>query len=142
MHGRKVYEEIAGLLLAMANCQKSGNTDWWDKHSERLDSLVKEAMPSGSGFDNGTTLDVSSAPEKLVFNTSFHHMDENGFYDGWTDHSVIVTPSLFHGLNIRVTGRDRNQIKEYIVDAFDSALQLDAENPFPRVMMPQDFMNL
>jgi hypothetical protein len=66
--------------------------------------------------------DQFSTPEKLVFNTAFHHMDEAGGYDGWTEHQVIVTPSLEMGYSIRVTGRDKEEIKEYIAEMFSAAL--------------------
>ena len=48
-------------------------------------------------------------------------MNEYGAYVGWTEHDVIVTPA-FDGFNLRVTGRDRNQIKEYIGDVFHTWL--------------------
>jgi hypothetical protein len=48
-------------------------------------------------------------------------MDKTGMYDGWTNHSLIVKPS-FDGLNIRVTGRNKNYIKEYLADLFYEAL--------------------
>jgi hypothetical protein len=80
-------------------------------------------MPSGSGVDIGTKLDLGeSTSDKLVFSASFHHMDEHGGYDGWTDHKIIVTPSLQFGFNLKITGRDRNQIKDYLSDIFHTAL--------------------
>ena len=85
-----------------------------------MEDRVKEIMesaPSGSGFDVGTELNDKSTPQKLIFNTSYHHMDEAGFYIGWTDHKVIITPS-FNGMDIRVTGKDYNAIKDYIADVF------------------------
>jgi hypothetical protein len=83
-------------------------------------------MPSGSGFDSGTTLDLdASHADKLVFQTSFHHMDENGYYDGWTEHTVTVTPSLRDRYHIRISGRNRNDIKEMIHQSFDVALETD-----------------
>lgn len=92
--------------------------------SERRDfieAIVKEYMPSGSGFDNGTTIDLDASREdRLVFNTAFHHMNEGGFYDGWTEHTVTVKPS-FWGTSIKVGGRDRNLIKDYIGDTFHHA---------------------
>ena len=83
---------------------------------------VKEIMqgaPSGSGFDSGTQLDDKSTPKKLIFNTSYHHMDDAGYYIGWTDHQVIITPS-FDGMDIKVTGKNYNDIKDYIGDVFCS----------------------
>jgi hypothetical protein len=118
-----VYQEIAGLLGAIAACRKSGNAEWLAKHQERLAAIVREYMPSGAGWDNGTSLDENkSTSEKLVFLGGFHHMDEHGGYDGWTQHEIIVRPSLQFGITVRVTGRDRNDIKNYLGDIFHEAL--------------------
>lgn len=119
---RYLYQAIATTLQAIRNCEESGNSEWLQTHNERLDNMVREHMPSGSGFDAGTTLDDDSKPERLVFATSYHHMDKHGGYSGWTEHKVIVTPSLQFGFNIRVTGRDRNATKDYIADVFNTVL--------------------
>lgn len=118
-----VAQEISTKLLAIDNCRKSGNTEWEGKHLERLQQLIRDTAPSGSGFDNGTELRLeASDPQKLVFATSFHHMDEHGSYCGWTDHEVIVKPCLWSGFSLRITGRNRNEIKEYIHECFSSWL--------------------
>jgi hypothetical protein len=84
-------------------------------------------LPSGSGIDSGTKIDLDkSHAEKIIFYFGFHHMDENGFYDGWTEHTLVVTPS-FTGINLRIGGRDRNQIKEYLYDTYDYALTCEVE---------------
>lgn len=124
-----VAQRIAALLVARQNCLKSGNVEWFEKHGERIDSLIKNHFPSGSGFDSGTAFDEDeSKPDRLVFTTAFHHMDEGGSYDGWTHHSVIVRPCLpAPGHDIKVTGRDRNGIKEYIGDVFAEVLRAKCE---------------
>lgn len=130
---RYLYSELSTLLTAFRNYQDdvSGNPqrkEWADKHESMIEQLVKDHMPRGSGFDSGTTLDTErSHAEKLVFETSFHHMNENGFYDGWTEHNVTVTPSLANALNLRVSGRNRNDIKELIYEQFRHALQTNVE---------------
>ena len=119
-----LYRFIAQRLHAHETCKQSGNSDWALRHANAIRQAVESTLPHGSGFDAGTELDfAASRPERLVFSTSFHHMDEFGGYGGWTEHTVIVTPSLSFGINVRVTGRDRNGIKEYIGEAFDTALQ-------------------
>ena len=120
----QVYQQIARSFGAWLNClERDVKTDWEDKHFEEIEELVTEYFPSGSGFDAGTTFDFSaSKPNRLVFNTSFHHMTEHGYYDGWTEHAVIVTPDLRFGFDLRVTGRNRNDTKEYIGECFDYAL--------------------
>ena len=114
---KQIYQAIANTLGAIANCQKSGNAEWEKRHSDTLDDLWAEA-PSGSGVDCGTKLDDSSTPNRLVFNASFHHMDEHGGYDGWTEHQIIVTPDLVFGFDLRITGRNRNEIKDYLGELY------------------------
>jgi hypothetical protein len=121
---RPVYQQIALTLKAIENCRTRGDQGWL----ERLHNLVAEHMPRGSGFDNGTFLFDRSTPNKLMFSTSFHHMDEHGGYDGWTGHTVTVTPSLAFGFEIKINGRDRNDIKEYIIEEFDRALREEVKS--------------
>ena len=121
----KTYQVIAQTLQAIENCRQSGNQEWLDRHEERLHDILED-FPSGSGFDNGTKLDEDrSTPNRLIFTTAFHHMNEGGMYDGWTDHEVIVTPDLAFGFVLRITGRDRNQIKDYIGEMFHYCLSAD-----------------
>ena len=120
---RKLYVEMASLVQARLNCITKNNQEWKEKHEERLLELCKEYMPRGSGFDAGTKLDFDkSTGDKLVFNTSFHHMNEQGSYDGWTEHSVTVKASLQFGFELTIGGRDRNDIKDYIGERFQYAL--------------------
>jgi len=124
----KLYQRIASTLLAVQNCEKSGNEEWRIKHSARLVYELPSVLPSGSGFDSGTSLDMEeSKPERLVFNTGFHHMDQNGFYCGWSNHQVIVTPSLVFGFQLRVTGLNTRGIKDYIAEVFEHALNSEFE---------------
>jgi len=86
-------------------------------------------MPSGSGIDSGTTLDFDkSSGSKLVFSTSYHHMTEDGMYDGWTEHVVTVKPSLMFGFDLAISGRDRNDIKEYLHEVYHDTLMTDVAN--------------
>ncbi len=118
---RPLYREIASILQAIDNCRKAGNTEWLEKHEDRLKELC-DALPSGSGIDCGTTLERDDCtPSKLVFTFSYHHMNDAGMYDGWTEHSLIVTPS-FDGIDLRITGRDRNDIKEMLYEQYHYCL--------------------
>jgi len=121
---KKLFQQIAVAVSARQNCKASDNTEWFDKWTEQLEAMNDE-LPSGSGFDSGSKIDFeASRAERIVINTSFHHMHESGMYDGWTEHQVIVTPShLGSGFDLKVTGRNRNDIKEYIAEMFHFALQ-------------------
>jgi hypothetical protein len=118
-------QEISATINAYNNCIATGNTKWADNHLEALKNLSKK-LPSGSGFDSGTTISLFSTKNEIYFNTSFHHMDENGGYDGWTDHKIVVTPT-FTGIDITVRGEDRNEINDYIADIFYDCLTEEIE---------------
>jgi hypothetical protein len=117
-----LLEAIASTIVAYKNCKKTGSTEWEQKHFKRLTDLAK-ALPSGSGFDSGTTVDVDASSDRcIVLHTSFHHMDEHGFYDGWTEHLIRII-STFSGPDVRISGPDRNEIKDYITDTMLFALE-------------------
>lgn len=121
------YQRLSSMFQAMLNCAESNNETWYDTWHERIEALMED-FPHGSGFNSGTQFDfAASKPERLVLLTSFHHMHESGMYDGWTEHTVIVTPSLQHGFHIHVTGRDRNEIKHYIAEMFAACLSTPQE---------------
>lgn len=109
---------LAQKLDAFHNCQKSGNTEWRDKWEARIEAIMTDA-PSGSGIDSGTELDwEKSNGNKLVFTTAYHHMNEHGMYCGWTEHTVTVKPHLYHGFTLTISGRNRNDIKDYLHEIF------------------------
>lgn len=117
-----IAQTLASLLMAIDNCQRTGN-DYGRIHAENLETIVRNFLPSGSGWDNGTTLDRErSTPEKLVLVGAFHHMNEGGYYDGWTVHMVTVRPSLAFGLTVTVSGQNRNGIKDYLAEMFRHAV--------------------
>lgn len=110
------------------------NDVWASRWQERIDQLMA-MLPKGSGFDSGTRLDEDrSDPDKrMIFLTAFHHMDDNGFYCGWTEHEVIVTPTLWSGPAVRISGVNKRGIKEYIHSVFCNALGADAPD-YPWVL--------
>jgi len=121
----RVVHALAVAFGSHARCVKAGNTEWEEKHKAAISSILQDA-PSGSGIDNGTKLDWErSTEEKLVFQTSFHHMTE-GFYDGWTEHTVTVRPSFVFGVGVKVSGRNRNDIKDYLAEVFGVWMQEEA----------------
>lgn len=106
----------------LANQFALGNYSMAEHCEEEAHRLVREYMPSGSGFDAGTELVIDACDSScLVFKTAFHHMDEHGGYDGWTEHKVKVTAE-FGGFDVYVGGQNRNQIRAYIGDVFHDAL--------------------
>lgn len=123
---KTIIQEIAQKVQAMKNCKAIGNELWEQTYSDQLDELEK-LLPSGSGINRGTTIDRErSSRQKVILKCDYHHMDEDGYYDGWTSHEIMVTPEFHGGIDIRITGRNRNDIKDYLADTFDHVLQLPA----------------
>lgn len=131
-----IAQSLASKVDARLRCLSADNIsklEWADRHQERADALVREHFPSGSGFDSGTQLDWDkSTGEKLVFKTAFHHMDEHGGYDGWTEHVVTVTASLRFSVSVKISGKNRNDIINVIGDQFHESL-LREEAPAEQV---------
>ena len=75
------------------------------------DFSAMDAWPQFQNFWNDLELD--------------RYMNDGGMYDGWTDHSVIVTPDLASGFDLKVTGQDRNDIKDFIGEMFAELLNRD-----------------
>lgn len=123
-----IAQAIANAISARKNCWESNNKEWFARWNDRALMLVRDYLPSGSGIDCGTALDLDkSSDNALRFTFSFHHMDENGFYCGWTEHKLIVKPS-FSGVSLHITGPDRNEIKEYLYQIYECALSQEAPN--------------
>ena len=129
---RYLYSELATAIDALARCKattantsQAAHADIWE---DQIESLVKQHMPSGSGYDSGTKIDLdASHADKLVFHTGFHHMNENGYYAGWTEHTITVKPSLQSEFTLRISGRNRNNIKEMMYEDVRNALHQDVE---------------
>ena len=115
-----LYEALSIAIQARTNSQASGNTEWFAKWTARIKELA-DLLPLPMMC--GAHLDVeASHAEKIVIQTSHHHMDENGFWDGWTEHTIVATPSFWNHVNLRISGHDRNDIKEDLHETFHSAL--------------------
>lgn len=128
-------QAIAEAAEARNNCLKSGNDEWRLRWESRLNELA-DYLPSGSGVDNGTAiLWDSSNTASITLHIEYHHMNDGGFYDGWTEHSVVVKPT-FSGLNVHVKGRDRNQIKDYLSDLLHESLNRSVDRFSPTIQNP------
>ena len=123
----KLYQAIATAIQARLNCRGNGNHEWFDRWTEKL-ANYELLLPSGSGFNSGSSLDLGrSNGEKIIITTSFHHMNDGGYYDGWTDHTITIKPSLSFGFTLSISGRNRNGIKEYIAEMFNELLNQEVE---------------
>lgn len=119
---KTIIEQLANAIVARENCINSNNDEWQQKWTARI-KAIQDTLPSGSGIDRGTKIDLDdSTSNKIVLNVAFHHMNENGFYDGWTEHRIVVVPSFIGGFQMGISGRNKNDIKEYLSDTYHEAL--------------------
>ena len=121
MERMPLYQLIARAGDAANNCARNGNAEWKQVWEELL-AQCEELLPSGSGFDAGTRIEQARS-SKIVLRTSYHHLNECGYYDGWTEHTVTVIPNLVHGFDLKISGRDKNGVKEYIAEVFYDVLR-------------------
>lgn len=124
----KLYKAIANHISRVEHFESDAHADYERAAVIRdgIEALVKAHMPSGSGIDNGTKIDLHASNRvKLVFTFGFHHMDEHGGYDGWTEHKLYVRPDFLFDITLNITGRNRNDIKEYLHGVYTHALNFE-----------------
>lgn len=123
----KLYQAIATAIVARENSYETYNQEWLENWENKLEEYQK-LLPSGSGFDSGCEIDLdNSNGERIRIKADFHHMNEHGFYDGWTEHTVTIRASLLFGFEVRVNGVNRNNIKEYIQETFNHVMSMEVE---------------
>jgi hypothetical protein len=125
-----LYKVIATQLSILEHTERVSNeltAQWKQGALAHIDHLQRNILPSGSGFDNGTRIDLDkSNSNKIVFTTSYHHMNENGYYDGWTHHTITAKACLRFGFSLTISGVNRNQVKDHILDVFHELLTTKA----------------
>lgn len=121
----KLYQKIASDLRRLENSYQSIADSGFDS----IESIERELLPSGSGFDSGSKIVPDTVyKNRIIIKTAFHHMNDVGYYVRWTYHTITITPCLDHtGFNMRITGQNYNNIKEYICDTFTCVLNMDVE---------------
>lgn len=92
---------------------------------DRVDRILA-CLPRGSGIDAGTTI-VSVTDKQIVLTAGYHHMNEGGYYDGWTEHTIRVRPSLMLGMTVTVSGPNRNNIKDYLQELYMRVIEQEFE---------------
>jgi len=119
----KLYQQIPSTINARQNCESSGNSDWYDKHGCLLDHMERNYLPSGSGIDSGCTL-IKDRCDVIVIESSYHVMNDGGYYTHWIDFKVTVRPSLQFNFELTITGafgKDQD-IKDYLYDLFNEVM--------------------
>ena len=85
---------------------------------DRCEAIIKQfedALPIGSGIVSTEVISVTN--KKIVISFDYQHLNENGYYDGWTHHEARIT-ATFGGYTMYISGRNRNDIKPYLHELF------------------------
>jgi hypothetical protein len=118
-----LIEAIAQAATAWENCLLSGNTEWLDRWYCRLEYLEK-FLPSGAGIDNGSSIDVGGCErEKVVIVSCYHVMNGSGFYEGWLDFTVVVTPSFMGQIDVKVNLASTQGFQSSGIHSLDTYLE-------------------
>ena len=120
----ELYQELASLL----KWRKTVNEEYQKQLEDKLDILTNY-LPSGSGFDDGSVVDVNkSNNNKIIIHSAYHHLDNNGFYDGWSNFSIIIKPDLMFGFTLTLIGNTTIRkyfdcdFRNYVIDIFSDTL--------------------
>lgn len=120
-------QSLISLIAQKCEWWKTVNEDFMQICDDQLTKLEK-LLPHGSGIDCGCKIDrEKSGSKKVVITFDFHHMNNAGYYDGWSSYRLTVTPVLWGDFYIKITGQNKNYIKDYLYDLFDSVLSEQIE---------------
>lgn len=103
----KLYQKIA-RVASQKNTPKKG------KELNVLQTL----LPIGNGIERGCVILLKSTEKRIVIDTAYWHPETSR----WTEHQVVITPSFEGEINIRITGKNENNVKDYLYDIFHEAL--------------------
>lgn len=128
MDGQK-YQCLGVAFQAYKNCIVSNDFTNLEKWETVINDIV-ESLPTGSGIDGETTFDFEkSKVDKLIINSEFHFMDNNGFYDGWGTFRIIISPD-WRGFNMNVSCKFPKKYKMILQDYLYDTFSYDLEQPY------------
>lgn len=128
----RLYEAFYTAFQARENCANKSRSEsaneWvsrWDDRIEELNAL----LPSGSGFDSGSRFLIDdSHAKKLTFESSYHHMNNEGFYTHWIEFQVVITPE-FRTFKLKIVNKSLRRMdredREYFEEVFAESLMQD-----------------
>jgi len=87
-------------------------------------TLLQELLPNGNGMRRqiNCMILLESTKKRIVIGTAYWHPNDNYETSRWTEHKVVITPSFEGEINIRITGKNENNVKDYLYDIFREAL--------------------
>lgn len=119
-----LYQQLAKNVQWYHSTINSPYHKKWNEVAETNINELIDMLPSGSGIDSGVSIDLENSTEnKIVLYCEYHHMNDAGYYDGWTSHTIRLIPDMINGFSMSISGKNRNSIKDYLYELFDYALR-------------------
>lgn len=124
----KLYSTIANAILVLKSTKGplAGlfTNSALQYQEEVLECIEEDFLPYGSGFDAGCKISLEdSSHDKIVITSAYHKLNEYGYYEGWIDLIVTVTPSLILDFVLTIDGEGIDDLdREYLQDEFGNAL--------------------
>ena len=117
--------KLAAHLVIHHLVSQTGIEPFASQAESRLEALMQK-LPHGSGIDSEWTIDENSNKKKLSISNSYHVMNDNGYYEGWIDFTVVVVPTLL-GITTTIKGRfgKRLDIREYLEELLSTELNTE-----------------
>jgi hypothetical protein len=114
----KLYQKIARVVSQENTAKKSKEL-----------ALLQELLPNGNVIGlqelNLSTVRcvilLKSTKKRIVIDTAYWHP----IIRQWTEHQIIITPSFEGEINIRITGKNQYNVKEYLHDIFRDVLMTE-----------------
>ena len=116
-------DKLISLIAQTCDWHKVVNDEYMGECEDRIYKL-EQLLPSGSGIDAGCKIDVEkSSSDKVIITFGYHFLNDAGYYDGWGEYKLIIKPNLSNDFDLRIVGKDRRFIKDYLYDLFDTELR-------------------
>jgi hypothetical protein len=120
MQPKKKYISLAIAFNGYCNCFKD-NTIWLEKWTDAINQII-DSLPHGSGIDGITEFNFDeSKPDKLIIDSQYHCMNENGYYDGMYGFKLILKPDWQNfklEIKTNMPEKYKDQTIEYLADLF------------------------
>ena len=127
----KIYKRLAKIANSRLRCLESINfSNEIENYENEIDNIMENRLPHGSGIDNGCHFDYNkSHNNRLVINSGYHCMNEDGYYDGWVDFIVIVTPDLELDYRLSIKGNfgKYSHVKDYLYQIFHDSFDQEVD---------------
>ena len=132
MEKDKIYKRLAKMANSRLRClvDSSKFPKEIENYENEIDNIMKNVLPHGSGIDDGCSFNYNkSQNNRLVINSAYHCMNENGYYDGWVDFTVVLTPDfeLDYTLNIRGNFGKYGHVKDYLYQIFGDSFDQEVD---------------